>query len=67
MFMPEVMEKQLLPQVVMDNQLIFDLWNEIISASRLLGVDTDFASHLKQRLNEMAQCKLAVGDNYRNG
>jgi len=42
----------------MDNQLIFDLWNEIISASRLLGVDTDFASHLKQRLNEMAPMQV---------
>jgi len=42
----------------MDNQLIFDLWNEIISASRLLGVDSDFASHLKQRLNEMAPMQV---------
>ncbi len=42
----------------MDNQLIFDLWNEIISASRLLGVDVDFASHLKQRLNEMAPMQV---------
>jgi hypothetical protein len=42
----------------MDNQLIFDLWNEIITASRLLGVDSDFASHLKQRLNEMAPMQV---------
>lgn len=42
----------------MDNQIIFDLWNEIIASSRLLGVDADFASHLKQRLTEMAPMQI---------
>nr|WP_321372947.1 glycoside hydrolase family 95 protein [uncultured Bacteroides sp.] len=42
----------------MDNQLIFDLWNQIIYSSRLLEVDAEFANHLKQRLTEMAPMQV---------
>lgn len=42
----------------MDNQLIFDLWNSIITASRLLNVDHDLASRLEQRLAEMAPMQV---------
>ncbi len=42
----------------MDNQLIFDLWNEIIASSRLLGLDADFATHLNKRLTEMAPMQI---------
>ncbi|WP_321480018.1 glycoside hydrolase family 95 protein [uncultured Bacteroides sp.] len=37
----------------MDNQLVFDLWNSIITSSHLLGLDADFADHLQKRLKEM--------------
>ena len=37
----------------MDNQLIFDLWTAIISASQILDTDQEFASHLTQRLKEI--------------
>ncbi|NDW12215.1 glycoside hydrolase family 95 protein [Bacteroides sp. 214] len=42
----------------MDNQLIFDLWNSIITAARLLDVDTEFANRLEQRLTEMAPMQV---------
>jgi alpha-L-fucosidase 2 len=42
----------------LDNQLIFDLWNQIITTARLLNTDTDFASHLQQRLKEMAPMQV---------
>ena len=42
----------------MDNQLIFDLWTAIISASQILDIDQEFASHLTQRLKEMAPMQV---------
>lgn len=42
----------------MDNQLIFDLWNSIITASRLLDTDKAFADRLEQRLTEMAPMQI---------
>ena len=42
----------------MDNQLIFDLWTAIISASQILDTDQEFASHLTQRLKEMAPMQV---------
>ena len=43
----------------MDNQLIFDLWTAIISASRILDTDKEFAAHLEQRLKEMAPMQVS--------
>lgn len=43
---------------MMDNQLIFDLWNSIIATARLLDVDHEFAARLKQRLTEMAPMQV---------
>lgn len=40
--------------VTMDNELISSLWNIIISSSKILNTDADFAQHLKARLAEMA-------------
>lgn len=36
--------------VTMDNQLIFDLWHAVITASQLLNEDHEFAARLKSRL-----------------
>ena len=37
----------------LDNQLIFDLWTTILSASEILDTDQAFAAHLAQRLGEL--------------
>ncbi|MCD7901776.1 MAG: glycoside hydrolase family 95 protein [Bacteroides sp.] len=42
----------------MDNQLIFDLWNSIITTARLLNIDKEFADRLEQRLKEMAPMQI---------
>lgn len=42
----------------MDNQLIHDLWTAIIAASKILGTDEDFATHLQARLKEMAPMQI---------
>lgn len=42
----------------MDNQLIFDLWNQIIAASEILDTDQEYAGHLKERLKEMAPMQI---------
>lgn len=42
----------------MDNQLIFDLWNSIITTARLLNIDKEFADRLEQRLTEMAPMQV---------
>jgi alpha-L-fucosidase 2 len=42
----------------MDNELIFDLWNEIIAASEILDTDREYAEHLKGRLKEMAPMQV---------
>lgn len=42
----------------MDNQLIHDLWTAIIAASKILGTDEDFATHLQGRLKEMAPMQI---------
>jgi alpha-L-fucosidase 2 len=40
--------------VTMDNELIASLWNIIITSSKVLNTDADFATHLQNRLKEMA-------------
>jgi len=42
----------------LDNQLVFDLWNEIIMVSKVLNIDTAFATHLKQRLKELPPMQI---------
>lgn len=42
----------------MDNQLIFDLWNSIITTARLLNVDHDLANRLEKRVKEMAPMQV---------
>ncbi|MDE8712610.1 glycoside hydrolase family 95 protein, partial [Phocaeicola vulgatus] len=42
----------------LDNQLIFDLWNQIITTARLLGTDAEFATRLEQRLKELAPMQI---------
>ena len=37
----------------MDNQLVFDLWHAVIRSSQILGEDTAYAAHLKERLKEL--------------
>lgn len=51
----------------LDNQLIFDLWNQIITTARLLSTDAEFATHLEQRLKEMAPMQIGRWGNCRNG
>lgn len=46
------------PGCTMDNQLIFDLWNSIITTARLLDTDKEFADHLEQRLTEMPPMQI---------
>ncbi len=42
----------------MDTELVFDLWNEVIAASRILDTDQEFAGRLKERLTEMAPLQI---------
>ncbi len=42
----------------MDNQLVTELWNNIIAASAILDVDRDFAARLAKRLHEMAPMQV---------
>jgi alpha-L-fucosidase 2 len=44
--------------VTMDNQLIFDLWNAVITASELLNTDHAFAAKLKAKLKEMPPMQI---------
>jgi alpha-L-fucosidase 2 len=44
--------------VTMDNELIFDLWNEVIAASSILDTDKEYAAHLQERLKEMAPLQI---------
>lgn len=44
--------------VTMDNQLIFDLWNAVITASELLNTDHAFAARLKTKLKEMPPMQI---------
>lgn len=44
--------------VTMDNQLIFDLWNSIITSSKILNTDADFAANLQNKLKEMAPMQI---------
>jgi alpha-L-fucosidase 2 len=44
--------------VTMDNQLIFDLWNSIITSSKILNTDADFATDLQNKLKEMAPMQI---------
>lgn len=36
-----------------DNQLVFDLWNQVIASSSILNVDKEFAQHIANRLNQL--------------
>jgi alpha-L-fucosidase 2 len=42
----------------MDNQLIFDLWNAVITSSDILKTNEAYAEHLKKRLTEMAPMQI---------
>lgn len=42
----------------MDNQLMFDLWHYVISASEILDTDKNFAKHLKKRLEEIPPMQI---------
>lgn len=42
----------------MDNQLVFDLWHDVIRASKILNVDQGYANHLNERLSEMAPMQI---------
>lgn len=42
----------------MDNELISSLWNIIIASSKTLNTDADFATHLQNRLKEMAPFQI---------
>lgn len=42
----------------MDNQIVSELWNNIIAATEVLGCDHDFATHLSKRLREMAPMQV---------
>ncbi len=44
--------------VTMDNQIITELWNNIISASEILDTDKEFAAHLEKRLQEMSPMRV---------
>lgn len=44
--------------VTMDNQLISELWNNVISASKILGEDKEYAEHLSQQLSKMAPMQV---------
>lgn len=44
--------------VTMDNQLITELWNNIISAAEILDTDKEYAEHLKGRLLEMSPMRI---------
>jgi alpha-L-fucosidase 2 len=44
--------------VTMDNELITSLWNIIISSSKTLNTDVDFANHLQNRIKEMAPFQI---------
>ena len=46
------------PGCTMDNQLIFDLWNQVITTARLLNTDETLAVHYEQRLREMAPMQV---------
>ncbi len=36
-----------------DNQLVAELWNNIIAATKVLGCDREFAAHLSKRVREL--------------
>lgn len=42
----------------MDNQLVTELWNNIIAASEILDTDRGFAARLAKRLNEMVPMQI---------
>lgn len=42
----------------MDNQLVTELWNNIITASTILDTDKEFADHLKKRVNEISPMRI---------
>lgn len=42
----------------MDNQLVTELWNNVIAASSVLDVDHDFAERLKMRVKEISPMRI---------
>jgi len=42
----------------MDNQLLTDLFNEVITASKLLGVDQELAAHYQQRIKQLPPMQI---------
>lgn len=41
-----------------DNQLVFDLWNSVITMSKMFNTDKEFAARLQNRLKEMAPMQV---------
>ncbi|MDR0892898.1 MAG: glycoside hydrolase family 95 protein [Mediterranea sp.] len=42
----------------LDNELVFDLWHAVISASQILNTDKELATRLTKRLQEMAPMQI---------
>lgn len=42
----------------MDNQLVTELWNNIISAATILDTDHEYAAHLKKRIKEISPMRI---------
>ncbi len=42
----------------MDNQLVTELWNNIITAATILDTDQEFADRLKKRVNEISPMRI---------
>ena len=42
----------------MDNQLVTELWNNIITAATILDTDKEFADHLKARVKEISPMRI---------
>ncbi len=42
----------------MDNQLVTELWNTVVTAARILDTDTEFADKLAARVNEISPMRI---------
>ena len=42
----------------MDNQLVTELWNNIITAVAILDIDHEYAAHLKERVKEISPMRI---------
>ena len=55
---PDGKKNALTAGTTMDNQLIADLFREIVDAAGILGVDAELAKHYKQRLSELPPMQI---------